>query len=247
MSSPYQKTQIYYLRRFTLRILAVDTSSKLCSVAILEDTNLIKKLELDNGLTHSETLMPLIDQLLQECNLTLTDIDLLVSDIGPGSFTGIRIGVATCKAFSDSINIPCIGISSLEVLAYNIKKDGIICSTIDCKNDNCYFALYELKSGNYTVLQEPCAKSVNEVLELLNTQYSNKSISFVGDRTSSFVNNSSFYTSTKNFSYLDVESLGIAGYKKFINNNNTGENLLPLYLKKPQAQIQLEKKLKKNL
>ena len=111
-----------------MKILAVDTSSKLCSVAILEDTNLIKKLELDNGLTHSETLMPLIKQLLNECELSLNDIDLLVSDIGPGSFTGIRIGVSTCKAFSDSLNIPCVGVSSLEVLAYNIKDDGIIMS-----------------------------------------------------------------------------------------------------------------------
>lgn len=157
-----------------MKILAVDTSSKLCSVAILEDKNLIKKLELDNGLTHSETLMPLIQQLLNECSLSLNNINLLVSDIGPGSFTGIRIGVSSCKAFSDSLNIPCVGISSLEVLAYNIQNDGIICSTIDCKNNNCYFALYELNSGNYNVLIEPCAKSVNDVLDLLNSQYYNK-------------------------------------------------------------------------
>lgn len=219
-----------------MKILCIDTSSKLCSVAVLEDTTLINKLELDNGLTHSETLMPLIKKLLESINLSLKDIDLLVSDIGPGSFTGIRIGVATCKAFSDSINIPCIGISSLEVLAYNIKKDGIICSTIDCKNDNCYFALYELNSGNYNVLIEPCAKAVNEVLELLNNQYSDKNISFVGDGIPS--------SSIDIFNYLNVENLGIAGYKKFIIQNEIGENILPLYLKKPQAQIQLEAKLK---
>lgn len=217
-----------------MKILAVDTSSKLCSVAILEDTNLIKKLELDNGLTHSETLMPLIQEIFEKSNLALKDIDLLVSDIGPGSFTGIRIGVATCKAFSDSLNIPCIGISSLKVLAYNAKNDGIICSTIDCKNDNCYFALYELIDGNYTVLEKPCAKTVTEVLLLLNTKYSDKQINFVGDGIPS--NSTNFY--------LNVEALGIAGYKKFIKNNDVGEDILPLYLKKPQAQRQLEEKLK---
>ena len=222
-----------------MKVLAIDTSSKLCSVAILEDTNLIKKLELDNGLTHSETLMPLIKQLLNECKLSLNDIDLLVSDIGPGSFTGIRIGVSTCKAFSDSLNIPCVGVSSLEVLAYNIKDDGIICSTIDCKNDNCYFALYQLSNGVYSVLEEPCAKSVNEVLKLLNNQYSDKNISFVGDGIPSH--------SIDTFNYLNVENLGIAGYKKFIAQNKIGENILPLYLKKPQAQIQLEAKLKSNI
>lgn len=234
-----------------MKILAVDTSSKLCSVAILEDTNLIKKLELDNGLTHSETLMPLIQQLLNECSLSLNNIDLLVSDVGPGSFTGIRIGVSSCKAFSDSLNIPCVGISSLEVLAYNIQNDGIICSTIDCKNNNCYFALYELNSGNYNVLIEPCAKSVNDVLDLLNSQYYNKCISFVGDgipseKLHSIYDNNADSEVAKNIisSYLNVENLGTAGYKKFINNKKIGEEILPLYLKKPQAQIQLEEKLK---
>lgn len=234
-----------------MKILAVDTSSKLCSAAILEDTNLIKKIELDNGLTHSETLMPLIQQLLNECSLSLNNINLLVSDIGPGSFTGIRIGVSSCKAFSDSLNIPCVGISSLEVLAYNIQNDGIICSTIDCKNNNCYFALYELNSGNYNVLIEPCAKSVNDVLDLLNSQYYNKCISFVGDgipseKLHSIYDNNADSEVTKNIisSYLNVENLGTAGYKKFINNEKIGEEILPLYLKKPQAQIQLEEKLK---
>lgn len=234
-----------------MKILAVDTSSKLCSVAILEDKNLIKKLELDNGLTHSETLMPLIQQLLNECSLSLNNIDLLVSDVGPGSFTGIRIGVSSCKSFSDSLNIPCVGISSLEVLAYNIQNDGIICSTIDCKNNNCYFALYELNSGNYNVLIEPCAKSVNDVLDLLNSQYYNKCISFVGDgipseKLHSIYDNNADSEVTKNIisSYLNVENLGTAGYKKFINNKKIGEEILPLYLKKPQAQIQLEEKLK---
>ena len=217
-----------------MKILCIDTSSTLCSVAILEDTTLINKLELDNGLTHSETLMPLIKELFDKSNLSLKDINLLVSDIGPGSFTGIRIGVATCKAFSDSLNIPCIGVSSLEVLAYNIKNDGIICSTIDCKNDNCYFALYELIGGNYNVLEEPCAKTVQEVLDLLNLKYSDKSIEFVGDGIPSESTNC----------YLNVENLGIAGFKKFIFRNKVGENILPLYLKKPQAQRQLEEKLK---
>lgn len=217
-----------------MKILCIDTSSKLCSVAILENTTLINKLELDNGLTHSETLMPLIKNLLESCNLSLNDIDLLVSDVGPGSFTGIRIGVATCKAFSDSLNIPCVGISSLEVLAYNIKNDGIICSTIDCKNDNCYFALYELENEIYNILEDPCAKSVDEVLDLLNKQYSDKTIEFVGDGIPSKSTNC----------YLNVENLGLAGYKKFITTNNSSEDILPLYLKKPQAQRQLEERLK---
>ncbi len=220
-----------------MKILCIDTSSKLCSVAILEDTQLIDKLELNNGLTHSETLMPLVKEILEKNSLVLKDINLLVSDIGPGSFTGIRICVATVKAFSDSLSIPSVGISSLEILAYNIKNDGIICSAIDCKNDNCYFALYELKEGNYSVLEEPSALSKEEVMALLNTKYNDKKINFVGDA----------FEAEPEMSYLNVENLGIAGYKKFISNTQKGEEVLPLYLKKPQAQRQLEEKQKNSL
>ena len=83
-----------------MKTLCIDTSSKICAVAILDDNKLLKKIELNNGLTHSESLMPIIKDIFEETNLTLNDIDLLICDIGPGSFTGIRIGIATVKAVS---------------------------------------------------------------------------------------------------------------------------------------------------
>ena len=217
-----------------MKILCIDTSSPLCGVSVLEDNNLIKKLELNNGLTHSESLMPLIKEILEDCKLTLNDINLLVCDIGPGSFTGIRIGIATVKAFSDSLGIPCIGVSSLEVLACNIKENGLICSTIDCKNDNCYFALYELNNGVYKVIQEPKADTVKNVLQFLDSKNCRQVIHFVGDGIPE--------KSTNN--YLNVENLGIVGFSKYLDNNKQCEEILPLYLKKPQAQRQLEEKLK---
>ena len=105
-----------------MKILSITTSSKICGVAILEDTSIIKEINLNNGLTHSESLMPLIKQIFEETDLTLSDIDLLVSDIGPGSFTGIRIGVSTIKAFADSIGIQAIGVNSLDSLTYNCEN-----------------------------------------------------------------------------------------------------------------------------
>ena len=238
-----------------MKILSIETSNKICSTAILEDKNLIKKIELNNGLTHSETLMPLIKQILEETNLNLSNIDLLVCDIGPGSFTGIRIGIATVKAFTDSLNIPSIGISSLEALAYNIKKDGIICSLLDCKNNNCYYSLYELKNNTYTLLEKPIADSVENCLNYLNYKYSNSVITFIGDvslykelienTSNNFIlsdsTNTQFNNANINLNNIDVYNLGIAGFNKF-NKNGKDENLLPLYLKKPQAQRQLEEK-----
>ena len=234
-----------------MKILSIETSSKICSVAILEDKNLVKKIELNNGLTHSETLMPLIKQILNETNLNLSDMNLLVCDIGPGSFTGIRIGVATVKAFTDSLQIPSVGISSLEGLAYNIKDDGLICSIIDCKNNNCYYALYELKNDTYTLLEAPKADSVQNCLNFFNYKYTNSKITFVGDGSIIYKNvieniSSNFVFANTNFpdnelNMIDVYNLGIAGMNKY-TKYGADENLLPLYLKKPQAQRQLEEK-----
>lgn len=215
-----------------MKILCIDTSSKLCGVGIFENEKLIDKIELNNGLTHSETLMPILKQILEKNSLVLKDFDLIAIDIGPGSFTGIRIGVATAKAFSDSLTIPCVGIDSLEILAYQIKEPSIVCSAIDCKNDNCYFALYELRNNEYVILEAPSAKTKQEVTDLLDSKYSNKEIKFVGDA----------FSSKSLFNHLSVENLNLAALKKFTRNNFHGEEILPLYLKKSQAERQLEEK-----
>ena len=106
-----------------LKILAIDTSSKVCSVAITEDTNKIIELENDDEKTHSVKLMPMVDETFNKSGLSLNDIDLLACSVGPGSFTGLRIGIATIKAFSDAKNLPVTSISSLEGLAYNLIDD----------------------------------------------------------------------------------------------------------------------------
>ena len=195
-----------------MKTLAIDTSSKICGVCILENKTLINKIDLNNGLTHSESLMPLIKEVLEKANLKLSDIDNIVCDIGPGSFTGIRIGVATAMAFVDSLNLKYTGVTSLEALAYNINTQGLICSIIDAKNENCYYALYKLESGNYKELIEP--KIASNI----------KNIKFAADS----INDINSY------------SLALAGLYKLENNSTLP--LLPLYLKKPQAQRQLEEK-----
>ncbi|MBQ3414033.1 MAG: tRNA (adenosine(37)-N6)-threonylcarbamoyltransferase complex dimerization subunit type 1 TsaB [Clostridia bacterium] len=225
-----------------MKILSIETSSKMCGVSILENDNLIEKIELNNGLTHSESLMPVIDNIFNKANLELKDIDLIVSDIGPGSFTGIRIGVATAKAFSDSLNINCVGISSLEALAYNVKENGFICSIIDCKNDNCYYALYKLENGFYSCIINPKADTLdNALIDLKNIT---EPIFFVGD--GSIIYKEKIQTSLPNSKFannnnIDTYNLGLAGlnlYKSGIYNSN----VLPLYLRKPQAERQMEEK-----
>ncbi len=229
-----------------MKILSIDTASEICGVSLLENSNLIGNFDQNTGRTHSENLMPMIEQALKQCELTLKDIDLLVCDKGPGSFTGIRIGIATVKAFHDSLSIPCIGISSLEALAYTIKKEGFIVTLLDCKNNNCYFALYEYKNSQYTEILIPTADTIENALKTcLQIIPSNSSITFVGDGSiiykeliDSQCKNCYFATSENNV--LNSYYLGLAGLDKF--RKKEWKEVLPLYLKKPQAQRQLEEK-----
>ena len=96
-----------------MKILAVDTSSKICAVAILEDSNVIDEIKLDNGKTHSENLMPILKEVLEKNNITLDKIDLIAVSVGPGSFTGIRIGIASIKSIAEVYKLPVASVTSL--------------------------------------------------------------------------------------------------------------------------------------
>lgn len=219
-----------------MKILSIDTSSNLCAVAVLEDTFLIKENILDDTKNHSEKIMPVIAQTLKEANLELKDIDLIVCDKGPGSFTGIRIGVATVMSFVDSLNLNAIGISSLECLLYNALNKtnaSYVCSLIDAKNDNVYFELFAINNMPTSIISADC-KNINELITLLNG-YDN--ICFVGDGAvahksllESDLNNVTFAEKNQISSY----SLGLAGLNAY--NSGRRNDLLPLYLRKSQAE-----------
>lgn len=205
-----------------MKILSIDTASDLCTVAVLEEKKCIKEIIVNDARNHSEKIMPVIEQALKETNLDLKDINLFVCDKGPGSFTGIRIGVGTVLAFQDSLNIPCVGISSLEALAYNVEQDGLICSLIDAKNDNIYFGLFKLENSEYIQISNLEFKTINEVITILKTY--NSPITFVGDGAIIHKNLLQDNFSTCLFSSknnLSSYSLGLAGfntYKKRYSN-----------------------------
>ena len=162
-----------------MKILSIDTASNICTVAILENKTCIKEITVDDTRNHSEKIMPAIEDVLSDTNLSLSDIDLIVCDKGPGSFTGIRIGVGTVLAFKDSLNIECIGISSLEALAYNCDNAGLICSLIDAKNDNVYWGLFEHKDNQYTLINTLEFNNINTIIEKISSH--STPITFVGD------------------------------------------------------------------
>lgn len=221
-----------------MKILSIDTSSNICTVAILEDYECKEEITVNDARNHSEKIMPVIEEALNRTNLNLKDINLIVCDKGPGSFTGIRIGVGTVLAFEDSLNIPCIGVSSLESLAYNVKKKGIICSLIDAKNDNVYFGLFG-NDQNYQQLDDLAFLSIDEVISKIKI-FDN--ITFVGDGAlahQELLKNSAHNCSFCDKNDLSSYSLGIAGLYKY--NRNIKNSLMPLYLRKSQAERALER------
>ena len=147
-----------------MRILAIDTSSPICSVAILENDNLIDEINLDDGRTHSENLMPLIDSILKRNNLDIKDIEMISCCVGPGSFTGIRIGVATIKPMAEILNIKIASVISLEVLAKNVENTETIVSLIDARNNQVYCGIFDKK---YNKKEEYLADDINNVIEVL--------------------------------------------------------------------------------
>ena len=147
-----------------MNILAVDTAGKTAGVALLQDDRLLYEVYLDGGMTHSETLMPMIDTCLKLCGLTCADIDLYAVNAGPGSFTGVRIGVAAAKGFAWGRDIPCCGVSTLEAMAWQASEfSGIVCCAMDARRSQVYHARFLAENGTLTRLCPDCAVSLDEV------------------------------------------------------------------------------------
>lgn len=214
-----------------MKILAISTSSNIASVALLDDNNIIDELNICDAKTHSEKLLPLIDELLNKHKISIANIDLIACDNGPGSFTGIRIGVATVKALAEAQNIPVISCSSLEGLAYNITGFDYICSLIDAKNNQVYSAIFD---KNYNLISDYFADDIKNLLPIFN-KYEN--LMFVGDG-SKYINISTNFDNT-----IHSKNIGICGYKKYLQGLSTNaDNLSVMYLRKSQAERQRNSK-----
>ena len=211
-------------------ILGISTSSNIASVALSKDAECIKELNINNNKTHSETLLPLINELLSETNIKLQDINLIACDNGPGSFTGIRIGISTVKAIAESLNIPVIAVSSLEGLAYNIHDSECICSLIDAKNNQVHCGLFD---SNHTLIGNYMADDINTILPVINQ---NKDILFVGDGAvahKGLLNINNF----RSDNLLHAKNINLCAFNKFSKGEIlSADSILPMYLRKSQAE-----------
>ena len=151
-----------------MNILAVDTAGKTAGVALLQDDRLLYECYLDAGMTHSETIMPLIDNCLKFCHLTCADIDVYGVNAGPGSFTGLRIGIAAIKGLAFPDDTPCVGVSTPEAIAYGLLGfEGTVIPMMDARCGQVYTALFQGKDGRLTRLSEDEALPLSELKEKL--------------------------------------------------------------------------------
>jgi uracil phosphoribosyltransferase len=163
-----------------MNILAVDTAGKTVGVALMQGDRLLYECYLDAGMTHSETLMPLIDGCLRLCGLGCKDIDLFGVNAGPGSFTGLRIGLAAVKGLAWAADKPCLGVSTLEAMAQNAAHiDGLIVGAMDARRSQVYNAVFEAKGGELTRLTPDRAISLEELCAQL--QGKQQPITVLGD------------------------------------------------------------------
>ena len=210
--------------------LAISTSSKICSVALLEDEKILKELNIENQKTHSENLLPLIDELFNFVGKKVSDIDLIACDNGPGSFTGIRIGIATIKAVAEVNQIPVASCSSLEALSFNINGNtSTLCSLIDARNNQVYCGIFD---NNHVLLEDYIADDIKVIVNVLR-KYQN--ISFVGDGATLHQDllTGSFCLDNN----IHAGNVGKCGYNKYINNHYENADLVkPMYLRKSQAE-----------
>ncbi len=147
-----------------MKILALDSTAVVGSVALCEDDRMIAHYTLNTGNTHSQTLLPMIESVLKNADWEINDLDLIAVSKGPGSFTGVRIGVATVKGLAFGKNIPCAGVSTLEALAYNLRYcNGIVCPVMNARRAQVYNALFSCKDGVLTRLCPDRAISIAEL------------------------------------------------------------------------------------
>lgn len=227
-------------------ILAIDTSVKQAGIALSNDKKLIKTKLIESKQTHSETLMSEISLLIKECNISVNDIDMYACVTGPGSFTGIRVGVSLIKGLVFNTGKPCVGVSSLSSLAENASLfdgDYIVSPVIDARRTQLYNALFRLHNHKLERLCEDRIITADILSEQLST-YDN--IIFTGDGiqviTSFYKEKCIIEDSISNPNAFSVAKEAFDIYKKSIDKSRfTDVNLKPVYLRPSQAEMDYKK------
>lgn len=232
-----------------MKILAIDTSAVTASCAVCEDGRLIAASEVRSKMTHSQTVLPMVSDMLKNSALTPDDMDVLAANVGPGSFTGVRIGVAAVKGLAFTDKKPCVAVSSLESMAYNfagLPFDGTVCAVMDARCGQVYTALFRVEGDSVHRLSPDAAISIEDLKKMLISE--KKSVFLVGDGANLC------YTSLRSelpflilapdrLRYQHAAGTAAAAFVKAQAGELTdAAQLQPIYLRLPQAERELRAK-----
>jgi len=167
-----------------MKILAIDSSGMVASVAVVEDDILVAEYSVNHKKTHSQTLLPMVDEIVSMVELDIDSIDAIAVAAGPGSFTGLRIGSATVKGLAEAMQKPVVAVPTVDALAYNAYgTDALVCPLMDARRNQTYTGIYEFtklkNTYSMTCLMEQSAVDVNEVIDVLNEM--GREVVFLGD------------------------------------------------------------------
>ncbi|MCT4542519.1 MAG: tRNA (adenosine(37)-N6)-threonylcarbamoyltransferase complex dimerization subunit type 1 TsaB [Vallitalea sp.] len=232
-----------------MKVLAIESSAIAASIAVAEDNRLICEYTTNHKKTHSQTLMPMIEQATNMINLDLKELDIIAVANGPGSFTGLRIGVATAKGLAHALNIPIVAVPTLDALAYNIgHTDKLICPLMDARRNQVYTALYEYNNNNFTNILPSTVVPREEIFEKIKEL--SKEVIFLGDGVlpnietiKTTFNNEEYNLASLNNNIqrgASVAALGIQYAKE--GKSESYMNFKPIYLRKSQAEREYERK-----
>ena len=224
-------------------ILALESSAKAASVALMEDEKLIAQYSQCSGLTHSRTLLPMLDDMLKNTENTIAGVQLIAVAHGPGSFTGIRIGVSTVKGLAWAADKMCVGVSTLEAMAWHgVSAGGLVCPVMDARRSQVYNALFEIKDAKPRRLCADRAIALEELAEELR----GKNAFLVGDGaelTYEYMKNAGIACriAPQNLLYQSAWGVGMAALDK---TPGTADDLLPVYLRLSQAERERQERMK---
>lgn len=233
-----------------MKILGIDTSSMAASVAVIEDNKLICEYTINTKKTHSQKLMPMIENMLSLSDLNVRELDAIAVCEGPGSFTGLRIGMATAKAIAHVNDIPVIGVNSLEVLAANMNLcDKKICSILDAQRNQVYTGRYYYEGTKLVEIKEIGIQPIDELLEEL--AQSKEEWILVGEAVYKYedkireIENIEIPAASNNVT--KAGSLCSVAKVKFDEGKDIFNcyTVNPLYIRKSQAEEQYEEKQRK--
>ena len=229
-----------------MKMLSLDTSATVCTAAICEDGKLIAETTVNTGNTHSEMLLPVIENLLNITETDINEIDLFACSTGPGSFTGVRIGVATVKGLAYGKNKPCISVSTLEALAYNLVGfNGILCPVMNARRNQVYNALFKCENGIIERLCPDRAISIAELDEELAEESLPIYLSGDGyDITSNGFKKTKLAYVPQKYRDQSAYSVAVCAFKKYENGESLSDaEIAPIYLRPSQAERERNERL----